>query len=246
LRCAIRAEVTKLLSLRSIRITLLAALLLPPALAYASGHAFDPASPAAASFPTESHGFETAGFGQPLIILFAALVTGSEFLGNELRSTLLATPHRGRVLAAKSVVIVVPAALVGFIATGLAVLVKHAVLGYDGLTLSQFTWGMGRNLLGVAINYALIAVIAAAITMLSRAVIVALVVLIPLVLGLTLSLLGPFPALRYLPDLAGLQLLTGYPGVGLLEPVPGGFVMVAWATVLGLTALAVFRIRDVG
>ena len=68
----IRAELTKTLTLRSIQATLAAALIVPAALALASGLAFDPAR--GAQFPLESHGFETAGFGQPLVILLAALI----------------------------------------------------------------------------------------------------------------------------------------------------------------------------
>jgi ABC-2 type transport system permease protein len=241
----LRAELTKALSLRSIQATLLAALIVCPALAFASGLVFRPDSPSAALFPIESHGFEVAGFGQPLVILYAALVAGSEYVGGQLRSTLLGTPQRGRVLTAKLIVITVPTALVGLIATGTAVLVKHAALGEHGLAVSQFTAGMGWNLIGVAINYTLVAVIAAGITLVARSVIIPVLVLLPLVLGLTISLLGILPALKYLPDLAGIQLLTGYPGIGLLAPLPGGLVMAGWAVLLGVIAWLAFRVRDV-
>ena len=73
-RHILRAEFTKTLTLRSIRATLAAALIVPAALALASGLAFDPAR--GTQFPLESHGFETAGFGQPLVILLAALING--------------------------------------------------------------------------------------------------------------------------------------------------------------------------
>jgi ABC-2 type transport system permease protein len=196
------------------------------------------------SFPVESHGFETAGFGQPLIILLAALIAGTEYTDGQLRTTLTATPKRGRVLAAKFIVIAVVALLVGNLATSAAVLLKHAVLGENGLSLSEFTAGMGWNLVGVAVNYTLIGLIAAAVTVLARTFIVTLVVLVPLVLGLTISLLRVIPALKFLPDLAGIQLLTGYPGVGLLDPIPGGIVMAAWTVLFGVTSWLVFRRRD--
>ena len=76
--------------------------------------------------------------------------------------------------------------------------------------------------------------------------IVTLVVLVPLVLGLTISLIGIAPALRYLPDLAGIQLLTAYPGVGLLDPIPGGLIMTAWALAFITISAAVFIARDSG
>ena len=58
---------------------------------------------------------------------------------------------------------------------------------------------------------------------------------------LTVSLVGVLPALKFLPDLAGLQLLTAYRGVGLLDPIPGGLVMAAWA--VGLVALAALALH---
>lgn len=241
----LQAELTKTFTLRSIQATILAAVIAPAALALASGIAFDPDSPSAAAFPSESHGFETAGFGQPLIILLAALITGTEYLDGQLRTTVLCTPRRGRVLASKLIVIAALSASIGLIATTMAVLLKHAALAQRGLAIGEFTVGMGWNVFGVAINYMLIALIAASITVVARTFVVTLVVLVPLVLGLTISLLGALPALRFLPDLAGIQLLTTYPGIGLLDPIPGGLVMAGWTTLLSGAAWIAFRGRDV-
>ena len=241
-RHILRAEFTKTLTLRSIRASLAAALIAPAALALASGLAFDPAR--GTQFPLESHGFETAGFGQPLVILLAALITGTEYLDGQLRTTLIATPKRGRVLSAKLLIVAGLSAVIGWVGIGASVLIKHAVLGEHGLALDQFTPAMGWNLLSVGINYALIALIAAGITIIARTLIVTLVVLVPLVLGITISLIGVIPILKYLPDLAGIQLLMRYPGVGVLEPLPGGIVMTLWAIALGGIAWAFFRTRD--
>ncbi len=241
-RHTLRAEFTKTLTLRSIQATLAAALIVPAALALASGLAFDPAR--GAQFPLESHGFETAGFGQPLVILLAALITGTEYLDGQLRTTLIATPKRGRVLSAKLLIVAALGAAIGWVSIGASVLIKHAALGEHGLPLDQFTAGMAWNLLGVGINYALIALIATSITIIARTFIVTLVVLVPLVLGITISLVGVIPLLKYLPDLAGIQLLMPYPGVGVLEPLPGGIVMTLWAFALNAVAWAFFRIRD--
>ncbi|KAA9110714.1 hypothetical protein [Microbacterium rhizomatis] len=147
-------------------------------------------------------------------------------------------------LAAKFIVIALLALLVGIIATGTAVLLKHAVLGEHGLSLGEFTAAIEWNLVGVAVNYTLIGLIAAAVTILARTFIVTLVVLVPLVLGLTISLLGVIPALKFLPDLAGIQLLTSYPGIGLLDPIPGGFVMATWTVLFGVASWLIFRRRD--
>lgn len=64
------------------------------------------------------------------------------------------------------------------------------------------------------------------VTVLARSFIVTLVILVPLVLGPTISMLGIFPYLKYLPNLAG-KLLTGYPSIGLLDPISRGLVVMA-------------------
>lgn len=242
----LRSELTKALTLRSIQATLLAAVLVPPLLAFFSGLAFDPTRTASGGFPLESHGFETAGFGQPIIILFGALVVGTEYLDAQVQTTLTATPSRARIIGAKILVTALLSAVVAALSTTGAVLLKHAALGDHGLNLGQFSTSMAWNLLGVIINYTLLGLIAASTTMIMRNYIATIVLLVPMVLGLTISLVGAIPVLKILPDLAGIQLLTAYPGVGLLDPIPGAFVMTAWAFGLGTIGWWLFHARDVG
>lgn len=240
----LRAELTKAVTHPAIAITALAALVAPPILALVTGLNYQPTDSRWDGFPVESHGFEVAGFDQPLVILLAALIAGTEFMDNQVRTTLTATPKRGRVIAAKFTIVAVLSALIGLIATSAAVVLKHAALGEHGLAASEFTTGMLWNLGGVTLNYTLIGLIAAGLTILTRSFIVTLIVLVPMVLGLTIGLVGAIPALKYLPDLAGVQLLTSYPGIGLLEPVTGGLVMGAWTVGLTLIAAAIFLRRD--
>ncbi|MBK0422757.1 ABC transporter permease [Leucobacter sp. CSA2] len=240
----LRVEAIKALTLRSVQVSFLTAILAPAVLAVASGASLDPLH--AEGFPAASHGFETAGFAQPLVILIAALIVGSEYSDGQLRTSLLANPRRIRFIAAKFAVIAGFAALVGAVSIGIAVLGKRAVLAERGILPFDFTAEMLSNLLGVALNFGLIALIAAALTLLARTVIVALIVLVPLVLGLSISLVPFLPALKFLPDLAGIQLLMPYPReMGLLEPGVGAVVMACWAIVLGGGSWIVFRGRDV-
>ncbi|MCI1747632.1 MAG: ABC transporter permease [Acidipropionibacterium sp.] len=238
----LRAETVKALTLRGIQAALAASIVAPFGLALASGFFSDLARQA--QVPMESQGFEVAGFGQPLIILLAALITGTEYLDGQIRTTLLATPRRGRVIAAKLVLVAGLSAVIGVIAIGLSVLGKRAALSHRGLAVGGFTSHMALNLTTVALNYALLGLIAAAVTIIARTFIVTLVVLVPLVLGVTISLIGVVPAVKYLPDLAGIQLLMRYPPMGLLDPLPGGIVMAAWTLVLVGLAWWLARVRD--
>lgn len=245
-RRIVRAEFTKALTLRSVCVALLLAVSVPPTLAFLAGLAFDPGIPAAARMPIEAHGFESAGLGQPIVILIAALLAGTEYSGAQLRTTFLAGPVRSHVFAAKMVVVAALSAAVALIAIPAAVLLAHAALGNAGLRIDEFTSGMVWNLLGVVVNYTLIGVLTAGVTLLTRSIIAPLVLLVPLVLGVTISLISLLPALKFMPDLAGLQLLTPYPGIGLLGPVPGALVMAGWAVLSGGVAWWTFVHRDVG
>lgn len=241
-----RAELEKGLTLPVVRWALLAMLVAPPALAFVSGVSFDAAAPGSAAVPLSAQGFETAGFGQPILILIAALIVGSEYRGGQLAATLMATPARGYVWVAKLTVIALLTGGAATASSALSVVLKHSALGEGGLSPSEFSPGMAANLLGVGINGVLISVIAASVTSLTRTVVAPLMILVPMVLGLTISLVGAIPALRFLPDLAGLQLLSRYPGIGLLEPIAGGLIMAAWAGVLALLAWWRFHARDAG
>ena len=237
------AELTKLRTLPVALGAIAAALLLPPALAVMMG-LNQAGSRSAAAINPDGQGFEAAGFGQPLVILLAAVIVGSEYRNGLLRSTQLATPRRVRLLAAKVIVIAGLTFTLAIVSTGLAVMLRQAVLGDDGIPPNEFTSGMWLNVLGVGVNWMLIALVSAALTVLARSALLPVIVLVPLVLGLGVTLVTVLPWLKYAPDLAGLQLISRYPGIGLLDPIPGGVVMAAWATALLLPAFIVFTRRD--
>ena len=239
----ITAELTKLRTLPVALGAIAAALLLPPALAVMMG-LNQAGSRSAAAINPDGQGFEAAGFGQPLVILLAAVIVGSEYRNGLLRSTQLATPRRVRLLAAKVIVIAGLTFTLAIVSTGLAVMLRQAVLGDDGIPPNEFTSGMWLNVLGVGVNWMLIALVSAALTVLARSALLPVIVLVPLVLGLGVALVTVLPWLKYAPDLAGLQLISRYPGIGLLDPIPGGVVMAAWATALLLPAFIVFTRRD--
>lgn len=240
---AIAVEWAKVRSLPLLWAVAIAAAFAPAVLAFLAASA----STAAArdAIPLESRGFEVAGFGQPLVILFAALVVGSEYSGGQLRTTLLADPRRTRVFAAKLMLTGGCVAVIAAVAVLSSVAVSRVVVA-GGLSHAPFTAGTWLNVGGVVINYVMMAVLAFAVTFLARTPIVAVIVLVPMVLGLTVSLVGAVPILRFLPDLAGMQLLLEYPGVGLLDPLPGALVMLAWAGAATVVAGVVFHRRDIG
>ncbi|ASD20848.1 hypothetical protein B7495_00930 [Cryobacterium sp. LW097] len=240
---AIAAELTKIRTLPAALVTISAALVLPPALSFAMGlNVAASRSPAATG--DDTGGFEVAGFGQPLVILLAALIVGCEYQNGLLRSSQLAVPNRLRLLGAKAIVVAALAFLLAVVAVGLGVAVRQVSTGGAGIAELELTPAMTLNLLMVGLNWTCISLISAALTVLARSILLPVIVLIPLVLGLGVALVGLLPWLKFTPDLAGLQLISRYPGMGLLEPLPGGVVMVAWVVLLLAPAFVLFGRRD--
>ncbi|WEV52594.1 ABC transporter permease [Bifidobacterium sp. ESL0704] len=240
----IHSEFWKMVTSRSMMLVVAAAVVCPVLLAGASGFAAN--SPVKVA--VRNQGFETAGFGQPFIILLASLNVYAEWSSGQIRTSLAATPDRKRLLAGKTIVSAMTASAIGLVATPMAVCLEQWARARSAgqcFTLI-FTPEMLGNVLSVGLNYLLIALIAQSLTVITRSIVATIVVLVPMVLGFTIGLVPVFPILRFLPDLAGIQLLTGYPGLPLLSPLPGALVMAVWA--IGMLAISVvlFNKRDIG
>jgi ABC-type transport system involved in multi-copper enzyme maturation permease subunit len=211
-------------------------------------------------------------FEQPLAGLFAGLiavvVVGAVFVTTEyrrglIRTTLAASPQRGRVLAAKAVVAGVVAFAAGLVAAILAIsigLPRQRNQGSYILPVSAFT--EVRVIVGTAAIVALTAVLAVAIgTMLRRsaaAVTVAIAaIVLPFLLAVTVLPASAGAWLLRLAPAAGFaiqQSIPSYPQAPAVfspaqgnYPLPpwGGFaVLCAWVVVALAAAYVLLRRRD--
>ena len=243
----VRAEACKLVTSPAALLVFIMALIIPMLLAMATGFA-NGANHGAIQVPVQDQGFEVAGFGQPLVILLAAMTMSSEYTDGQITTTLAATPNRRRLLAAKAIVVAGAATIIGLIASPTSAMLEQwsrSLATPRGGTIT-FTTPMMLNVLTVALNYTMIALLSLALTTITRSIIATLVIMIPMVLGITIGLVPIFPILKYLPDLAGIQLLTHYPSVPLLAPLPGAFVMAAWTITMLTLAAILFTKRDIG
>jgi ABC-type transport system involved in multi-copper enzyme maturation permease subunit len=126
------------------------------------------------------------------LIVLGTLFATSEYRRGLIRTTLAASPRRGRVLAAKAVVIASAAFVVGLVATAVAVPLARSILRSNGVALLPVTTLTEvRAVVGTAAVLALAAVIALALgTALRRsagAVVAGLVLfIVPFILGTTL------------------------------------------------------------
>lgn len=107
----------------------------------------------------------------------------------------------------------------------------------------------GGRWLGAAVYAILTALIALAITVLTRSGVVPLIVLVAngSVVSISFLLSKVTPLARYLPDLAGMRMIADGDRMAVedaLAPLPGGLVMAAWTAALLAVAAVVLSRRD--
>jgi ABC-2 type transport system permease protein len=245
-----RSESTKLLTARSTWLLGLTAILGTWAMAWVNAASSvgiapdDPRLYSAAPVPPAYQGFEMTGFAHLLVVAVAAIWAGSEYgPGQQIRTTLLATPQRMRVLGVKAGLLAVAVASVGFITMAGTIVLTHA--GADtGVHPWLLTPGIWANLGGVTLAWTLTALLVFAVGILARTAIVPLILIVPLVIGLGDFVAGIWTGGRYLPVAAGAALYSDPATQSLLPPVVGGLVLLAWTTAGLAVAAVVFTRRD--
>jgi ABC-type transport system involved in multi-copper enzyme maturation permease subunit len=189
----------------------------------------------------------------------------AEYRRGLIRVTLAATPRRGRVLAAKAVVLGAITFAAGLVASAIVVILGQRVLRNNGVYVWPVTAPAEvRVIVGTAAVLAVAAVIALAIaTMLRRSaaavatVIVVIVLPYLLIVAVPILPLGPADWLARVSPAAGFavqQTLIQYPqvsdvyapsaGYWPLAPWAGFAVLCAWAAVALAVATYLLRKRD--
>lgn len=166
--------------------------------------------------------------------------------GRQITATLAAIPRRLTLLAAKVVTVVVLVAVTAAATIPACLSIARAIIGTAEETISVDD--VVARSLGVALYWTLTALMAFAVTVLTRSGIIPLTVLIvnSSLVPFSLLLSNLTPLAHYLPDLAGRHLLEGgqFTIDGGLDPVTGTFVMGAWTLALLAIAGAVFARRN--
>ncbi len=166
--------------------------------------------------------------------------------GRQISTTLMATPRRWTLLAAKAAVVVALVVLAALVSLSISLVAAAAIIGDAAQTSVDEPIG---RFVGAGLYWALAALMALAITVLARSGIVPLIVLITngTVVSVSFLLWKVTPLARYLPDLAGTRLFAGESFTAVddaLPPVTGGLVMTGWAVALLLLAGVVLNRRD--
>jgi hypothetical protein len=198
------------------------------------------------------------------LVVVAALFVTAEYRRGLIRLTFAATPARGRVLAAKSVVVAVIGFVVGLVGAAVAVLAGAAITRARGYYLFPISAAAeARVIIGTAVVAAVASVLALAIGTIVRrsaATVAAVIVVIVLPYFLAESAALPLGAVDWLLRIApaaGLALQQPYPAYGQvtmlyapfsgyfpLSPLAGLGVLAAWTAAALALAAYLLRRRD--
>jgi ABC-type transport system involved in multi-copper enzyme maturation permease subunit len=186
---------------------------------------------------------------QVAVAVLGALAVTSEYSTGMIRSTFAAVPGRRSVLAAKTVVLVVPVLIVSTAACVGAFLGGQAILASKGAGVSLSDPAVLRAVIGGGLYLTVMTLFAFGLGAICRrtagavAGFVGLVLVAPTIVGALPRPWGPDIA-KYLPSQAGQAILNVHPAVGSLAPWTGFAVLCAWAaTTLAVAAWLITR-RD--
>jgi ABC-type transport system involved in multi-copper enzyme maturation permease subunit len=258
LRDSFRSEWTKLWSVRSTYWTLFATLVLGVGfgalISWGAGHSFASDSPGdKATFDPTAVSLAGMFLGQLALGVMAIILMTSEYSTGSIRTTMSATPQRGYVLAAKTLIIATGGLLISAIVSFLAFFVGQAILSNYGLNVSLSNSTVLRAVVGSALYLAVLMLFALGLATLIRhtagtiTILVGIVFILPIFLPL-LPDMWQHDLVRYLPSEAGRALISTVPGDNPSNTLPpwGGFaVFLAWAAALLGAGWLVLRRRDV-
>jgi ABC-2 type transport system permease protein len=249
----LRAEWTKIRTVRSTAWTLVLTAVLSLGLAVLAGLSFR------ASFatlpPAQRHSYDPLfvtfyglTVGQLALVAFGVLAIGGEYRSGLIRLSLAAVPRRGQFYAGKVTAVTLVALAVSVLTVAVSFPAAQAALGPHGTSIGAP--GSAQAALGACLYLTLICLLGLGLATLLRSSALALGILLP-VLFLDGQGLGNVPrlnaVLRYFPDQAGMVImhLADPPGHGRFSrpygPWAGLAIMLAWtaaALLLGYLRLA--------
>lgn len=187
------------------------------------------------------------GGGGTLIIIFAVVGITSEYRHNTITWSFLGTPERYKVLLAKLVTYAIVAVVFGIVLAIIVTIGVQIVLALEGVPFvvpwSTVVTDYLRDFLNLAVSAGFGFAIGAIVV--NQVVSIVIVLLEPIVSGLTMGLLPKLG--RFLPSQAGAAFLGDrtFPQDGFLSPAMGGVVIAAWLLILLGAAVSLTQRRDV-
>jgi ABC-2 type transport system permease protein len=249
LACGVRAELRKLLGLPTAWIGLVLGTLLAPVIVLLNAPYTRRAVADGTIANTSNLGLQDLGIGLIGPMVLGVVIVSSEYTSTghdaprarQLTATLTAMPGRLRLLAAKTVALVV-------VATAQAAIVAAATLTLTQVLHGAYAPAPAPGRVAAAILYwTLTALLAFAITLITRNGIVPLTFLIinSTVVSVSYLLTKVTDLATYLPDIVGARMFLDKSDFAIhVAPVTAGLVMTAWVAALLAIGAVLFHRRD--
>ncbi|MEW2586531.1 ABC transporter permease subunit [Streptomyces virginiae] len=206
--------------------------------------------PQQVAFDSTQMSFSGMLLGQLAVLVFGAMVIGSEYSTGMIRSSLAAVPVRGSLLLGKLTVATALALAVGLATGFLSFFLGQTLLGEHRTTLGEEN--VLRAVIGVGLYMALLAVFAMGVAMMLRntAASIAILISFVLILSIVLNLVDATRKIAdYLPNQAGSAIMqtvsspAGSPHAP-YGPWGGLGIMAVWAAASVLGGYLVLSKRD--
>lgn len=250
-RAALAAELIKLRSIRSTRITVAVTvgltIVLAPVTGWTTRIAIDTHNPALRpDFSPVRTGFSDLRDATLGLIVFGVLSVTQEYTSGMIRTSLMAVPQRARFLAAKMAAVALVALLVAIPLTVLSFTEVQLLLGPHGASLLASQ--VPRALAGCVVYLVLVSLFAAGFAAIVRSPVVSLTTLLPLFTfaPMILKAVGATKdVVKFLPADAGMQMMAVGPDLNDgLSPAAGLAVFTLWTIAALAGGYLILRVRD--
>jgi ABC-2 type transport system permease protein len=177
--------------------------------------------------------------------LAGVLLVTSEYRYGTIRPTVLFTPYRGRVLAAKVIAATFAGIVFGLVGEALGWGIGYAILSGRGITFALTTGDAVQLALGSFAGIALWGAMGAGLGTILRNQVGGVITLLAWGFVVSPLLFGLVPSVGHFMPSYAQDSLIGLTTNHLLAPAAGGVVLVGWAVLLALAGLAATARRDV-
>jgi ABC-2 type transport system permease protein len=248
------SEWTKLRSVRStfwaLAVTVVVGIGLGAAISAAAAHGYAKSSVSGKlSWDPTAYSLDGMIFGSLAIAVLGVLCISSEYSSGMIRTSLIAVPKRGRVLAAKSLVFAVVTFVVGEATSFAAFFVGQALIGGHAPHAALGDPGVARAVVGMGLYLTVLAVLSVAAGTLLRhpAAAIACLMAVLFVLPLIAQALPDSwrnPVTEFWPTEAGGDLTNVHQATHTLQPWPGFGVMCLFVAIVYAIAWTLLDRRD--